>query len=205
MSYWSGLYSLEFQGKLADSIKVLMGVAYKLLAQQVAPSIAGQTGRTAQHGTGTVLARHGRHGQHSVPCRASPRADLQARARLLEAIGVPCRAPGTTCQSMACRAIQARLAREPSSNMIKFIKEIQRQFNTTTDSQSQQTKTKFKGKLNFIGAVLSAASLKTFVGKNSHLERKPYERKKSTASSKFKFLSVHYKPKFNLEQPPRDT
>jgi len=89
--------------------------------------------------------------------------------------------------------------------MIKFIKEIQRQFNTTTDSQSQQTKTKFKGKLNFIGAVLSAASLKTFVGKNSHLERKPYKRKKSIASSKFKFLSVHYKPKFNLEQPPRDT
>ena len=104
MSYWSSLYSFEFQGKLADSIKVLMGVAYKLLAQQVAPSIAGQTGRTAQHGTGTVLARHGRHGQHFVPCRASPRADLQARARLLEAIGVPCRAPGMTCQSMARRA-----------------------------------------------------------------------------------------------------
>jgi len=65
MSYWSGLYSLEFEGKLADSINVLMGVAYKLLAQQVAPSIAGQTGRTAQ-------ARFwlGTAGMGSIPCRA---------------------------------------------------------------------------------------------------------------------------------------
>ena len=173
----------------------------------------------AQHGTVRARFWHGMAGMSTfgtdaIPCRASPRADLQARARLLEAIGVPCRAPGTTCQSMARRASKhAGPARHGlpvtllqfNTSMIKFIKEIQRQFNTTTDSQSQQTKTKFKGKLNFIGAVLSAASLKTFVGKNSHLERKPYERKKSTASSKFKFLSVHYKPKFNLEQPPRDT
>ena len=75
--------------------------------------------------------------------------------------------------------------------MIKFIKEIQRQFKTTTDSQIQQTTTKFKGELNFIGVVLSAASLKTFVGKNSHLERKPYKGKKSTTSSKlFKYIST---------------
>lgn len=36
ISYWSDLYNSEYQSRLAHSIKVMMGVAYKLLAQQVA-------------------------------------------------------------------------------------------------------------------------------------------------------------------------
>ena len=37
LSYWSGLYGSEIQGKLLDGIKVMMSVACRLMTQDSAP------------------------------------------------------------------------------------------------------------------------------------------------------------------------
>jgi len=60
----------------------------------------------------------------------------------------------------ACWAIQARLASNSSSDNHKQDHVHQRNSKTIQTS----TKPNFKGISNFIGAILSAASLKTFVG-----------------------------------------
>ena len=110
---------------------------------------------TSWHGTSTILARHGWHehvwhGWHSVPCHASARADLQVRARLLEVLGVLCRASDTTCQSKARRA---RKHAGPSrhdlpvtllqitTSKIMFIKGIRRQFKLQQSQISKEYQT----------------------------------------------------------------
>ena len=71
-------------------------------------AIGVQTGGTSTSGTSTRWHGHGWHGHswhgfHSMPCRASPRAEAQARARLLEPLGVPVPARGMPGCSQARR------------------------------------------------------------------------------------------------------